>query len=168
MCTTARINDVSGCRTNAGSGSSLRNGMAPSLLIPVQLHTREWLGGPWTEAVQRKRRLPSGLHVDQDVVVFLLRTRALPILIGRVIRRNLDMRSTRQDRVLLGATAAQQQIFHAVYVVNLRRMHVSVEHNDVEILRVGRQNLVRILSVGDGAHTRASERRVVEGDEHLA
>src|SRR5580765_6390707 len=143
-------------------------GKARHVTSLVQLHTGEGLRGPRTEAVQRKLRLLSGLDVNKDVVVFLLRTLALPILIERVVRWNLDVRAARQDRILLGAATAEQHVFHAVHVVNLGRVHVSVEDDDVEVLRVRCQNRVGILSFRNGPHTGAREGRVVEGDEHLA
>ena len=66
------------------------------------------------------------------------------------------------------AAAAKQQILHAIDLVDFGRVHVAVEDDDVQILGVGRQNLVRILRFRDGAHAGAAEGRVMEGDEDLA
>ena len=86
-----------------------------------------------------------GLHIHKNVVVFLDRTRALPIQIGRVAVGHLEMRPTRKDRVLLRPAAAQYEILHAVHLVKLSGVDMPIEDHDVEVFRVRRNDLVRIL-----------------------
>jgi hypothetical protein len=49
---------------------------------------------------------------------------ALPVEIGRIVRWHLDAGAAGKDRVLFGATATQQQIFHTVYFEEFGRVHV--------------------------------------------
>src|SRR5262249_23255114 len=80
-------------------------------------HGCERLGRPWPETVQRELCLLSGLHINQEVAVLLLRRLALPIKVSRIVRSHLDGRAARKNWVLLRAAAAQQQILHAVHLV---------------------------------------------------
>src|SRR5262249_10762772 len=80
---------------------------------------RERLRRSGAEAVDGELGRLTGLHVDEDVVVVFSRALALPVLVGRVARRDLDARSTGEDRILLGATAAQHQVLDAVHVEEL-------------------------------------------------
>ena len=72
-----------------------------------------------------------------------------------------------ENRVLFCAAAAKQQVLHAVHLVELGRVHVPVEDDDVQVLRVRRNYLVGVLRLRDGAHAGAAEGRSVEGDEDL-
>src|ERR1039457_309824 len=75
-----------------------------------KLHRRERHSRPWAEAIESELCGLSGLHVHEDVIVFLFRARALPIQIKRVALGYLDMGSTGKDRILFSAAAAQQQV----------------------------------------------------------
>src|SRR6266536_2611503 len=89
----------------------------PSFRSAEQLYGRERLSRPRPEAIERKLRLLAGLHVHEDVVVFLFGALPLPIEIRRVALGYLDVGSTGKDRILLGAPAAEQQVLHAVHLV---------------------------------------------------
>ena len=81
-------------------------------------------------------------------------------------RRHLD-RLRRPDRALFGTTPSQHQILDAIDVIQLGRMNMAVEHNDLEILRIGRNDLMRIVGGGDWSEPRPGKNRVVKGDEVL-
>ena len=53
-----------------------------------------------------------------------------------------------KDRILFRAAAAEQQVFHAVHLVKLGRMHVPVEDDDVQVLGVRGKNLWGFCSSG--------------------
>src|SRR5262245_23874384 len=110
-----------------------------------KLYSRERFSRPRPETVQCELRLLSGLDIDQEVVVLLLRRLALPIEVSRIARRHLDGRAARQNWVLFCTAAAQQQVLHTVHLVELGRVNVPVEHDDLEVLRVRRDDLVGIL-----------------------
>ena len=74
----------------------------------------------------------------------------LPIQVQRVIRGHLDARPAGEDWILFGAATAKQQILHAINLVELGRMHVPIEDNDVQVFRVGCKNLMGILNSGMG------------------
>src|SRR5262245_40396714 len=80
-------------------------------------HGCERFSRPRPETVQCELCLLSGLDINKQVVVLLLRRPALPIEVSRIIRRHLDSRATWENRVLFCATAAQQQVLHAVHLV---------------------------------------------------
>ena len=69
------------------------------------------------------------LHVNEDVVVILLGRLSIPIEIRRIVRRHFDGRLSGKDRILFRASAAEQQVFHAVDVVYLRGVVVPVEYD---------------------------------------
>src|SRR6266511_2684557 len=100
-----------------------------------QIYGREGFSRPWPETIERKLCLLSGLHVHEQVVVFLFGACALPIEIRRVALRDLDVGPAGKDWILLSAPAAEQEVFHAVHLVKLGRVDVAVEHDDVEVLR---------------------------------
>ena len=62
-------------------------------------------------------------------IVILLGRLALPIEIRRIVRRHFDGRLSGKDRILFRASAAEQQVFHAVDVVYLRGVVVPVEYD---------------------------------------
>src|SRR5260370_41699467 len=120
-----------------------------------EFHGRERLGRPRTEAIQRERsRLPR-LHVYQDIVVLLDRTSTFPILVRRVTIGNLDMRPAGKNRILFRAATAQHQVFHSVHLIKLGSVHVPVEDDDVEVLRVRSDRLMGILICREGTHSGA-------------
>src|SRR5262249_48681280 len=133
-----------------------------------QLYGCERFSRPWPKAVQRELRLLPRLDVDEDVVVFLLRRLALPIEVRWIVRRHLDARPARKDRILFSTSAAQQQVPHAIDLVEFGRVYVPVEHDDLQVLRVRGENLMRVLSFRDGPHAGAAEGRSVEGNEDFA
>ena len=77
------------------------------------------------------------------------------------------LRPAGKNRILFCAAATQHQVFHAVDVEHLSGVDVSIEHDHLHVLGVGRDHLVRIVRGGDGAEARPGEHRVVEGDEGL-
>ena len=81
-----------------------------------EFYGSERFGRPWPEAVQYELRLLPGLDVNKEVVVLLFGRLALPIQIGRIVRRHLDARPARKSGVLLGAAAPQHQILHAIHL----------------------------------------------------
>src|SRR6266436_2586942 len=117
-------------------------------------------GRPGPETIERELGLLTGFDIHKDVVVLLLGRLALPIEIRRIVCRYLDVCPAWESRVLFCAATAHQQIFHAIHLVELGRMHVPVEDDDVQVLRVRRNNLVGILRRRDGAQASAAEDRV--------
>src|SRR5262249_60320472 len=110
------------------------------------LYGCERFSRPWPKAVQRELRLLPRLDVDEDVVVFLLRRLALPIEVRWIVRRHLDARRARKDRILFGTSAAQQQVLHTIDLVKFGRVYVAVEHDNLQLFRVRDENLVKVLS----------------------
>src|SRR5215831_19664554 len=80
-------------------------------------HGYERFSGPRSETVQRELCLLSGLDINTEVVVLLLWRLTLPIEVRRIARGHLDGRAAWENRVLFCATAAQQQVLHAVHLV---------------------------------------------------
>src|SRR5262245_21841999 len=78
-------------------------------------HGCERFSRPRPETVQCELCLLSGLDINKEVVVLLLRRLALPIEVSRIARRHLDSRAARENWVLLCAAPAQQQVLHAVH-----------------------------------------------------
>src|SRR6476469_9890056 len=133
-----------------------------------QLHSGEWLGRPRSEAIKRELCLLSRIDVYKDIIVLLFWRLTLPIKIRRIVRRQLDARSAREDGILFRAAAAQHQVFHPVDVVHLGRVDMAIEHNHLHVLGVRRDHLVWIIGFGDRSQPRPSKYRVVEDDESLA
>src|SRR6266436_780699 len=127
-----------------------------------QIYGREGFSRPRPETIECKLRWLAGLHVHEQVIVFLLRACAFPIEIQWVSLGYFDVRPTGKDRILFSAAATEQEILHAIHFVELSRMHMSVEDDDVQVLRIRGNGLVRILVFGDGAHAGAAEGWVVE------
>ena len=75
---------------------------------PEQLYGCERFSRPRAEAVEREPRVVPGLHVHEQLVVFLLGALSLPIKIRRISRRDLDARPTWENRVLFGAATANE------------------------------------------------------------
>src|SRR5262247_1814161 len=75
------------------------------------LHGCERLGRPRPGTIERKPALLAGFNVHQNVVVLLPRRLTLPIEIRRIVGGQFDGRSAWENRVLLGAAAAQHQVF---------------------------------------------------------
>src|SRR6266498_6037148 len=132
-----------------------------------QIYGRERFSRPRPETIERKLRRLSGLHVHQKIVVFLLGRLAFPVEVLRVALGHLEARAARKDGILFRATATENEVFHAVYLIEFGSVNVPVEDNYVEILSVGGQNLVGILRLGDGTHSGAAKRRGMVGDEDL-
>jgi len=63
-----------------------------------------------------------GLHVDEDIVVLIPRRLALPVLVGRIAGRQREVGATGEDRILLGAAAAEDQVLHTVDLEQLGRV----------------------------------------------
>src|SRR5262245_10555593 len=131
----------------------------PSFRRAEQLYGCERFSRPWPKAIQRELRLLPRLDVDEDVVVFLRRRLTLPIEIRWIVRGHLDARPARKDWILFSASAAQEQVLHAIDLVEFGRVDVPVEHNDLQVLRVRGKNLMRVLSFRDGPHAGAGEGR---------
>src|SRR5262245_32643852 len=93
---------------------------------------------------------------------------AFPVKVRRIARGHLDARAAWKDRILLSTATAEQQVFHTIYLIKLRRVHVPIEHDDLQVLRVGRDDLAGVLRLRDGTHAGAAEGWGVEGDEDLA
>src|SRR6266403_1089605 len=105
--------------------------LQPLLGRTEQVHCCKWLCRPWPVTIDSELRWLSGPHFRVQVVVVLFRVCALPILVQRITLGDLDVRSAREDGVLLCATAPQYEIFHAIHLVGFGRVHMSVEHHDV-------------------------------------
>src|SRR5262249_49514617 len=80
-------------------------------------HGCERFSRPRPETVQREFCLLSGLDINKQVVVLLLRRLALPIEVSRIARSHLDGYAARKNWVLFCAAAAQQQVLHPVHLV---------------------------------------------------
>src|SRR5208283_5433102 len=169
MCITAMDTAVSGCKTNRGRGSAKLRRIALLLLLgrAEKLYRRKRLCRPGPVTIDRELGWLSGLHFHVQVVVILFRSLALPILVQWITLRDLDVRSAGQDWILFRSPAAEHKIPHAVHLVGFGRVHVSVEHHDVQILRVRRYCLMWILVFGNRTHTGSAERWSVKCDEHL-
>ena len=124
-----------------------------------QLHGFKRLGRPGPETIERKLGLPAGCDIHKDVVVLLLGRLALPIEVRRIVGRHFGARPIWKNWILFCAAAAQQQIFHAIHLVKLGRVHVPVEDDNFQVLRLRRNNLVGVLWLGDGTHAGAGEGR---------
>ena len=61
---------------------------------------------------------------------------ALPIEIRRIAGGDLDVGPAGKNRVLFRAATAQQHVLHAVHLIKLGRVHVPVEDDDVQVLRI--------------------------------
>ena len=116
-----------------------------------------------------KLGLLSGFHIDNDIAVLFVGRLRLSVKIGRIVRRKpIDARPAWENRVLFCAAGSQYQVFYPVYLVNLGRVDVPVEHDNVQILCVRSKNLVGILRLREGAHARPAKDRGVEADKYLA
>src|ERR1700753_2110360 len=104
--------------------------------------------------------------IAQDVFVLFLRRLAVPIEVRRIVAWHLDAGAAGKDRILLRPTATQNQIFHTIDVIQLSCMYVSVEDDQLHVLRVSRDSCVRIVRLWNGAETGAAEDRIMKGDEH--
>src|SRR5262244_2151590 len=108
--------DPSQCQIAAQKRTfSVRHQAAADLL--EHFHGCERFSRPRPETVQSELCLLSGLDINKEVVVLLLRRLALPIEVSRIARRHLDGRAARENGVLFCAAAAQQQVLHAVHLV---------------------------------------------------
>src|SRR5439155_1382721 len=74
-------------------------------------------------------------------------------------------RAAGKDGILFRATATENEVFHAVYLIEFGSVDVPVEDNYVEVLSVGGENLMGILCLGDGTHASAAKGRGMVGDE---
>ena len=73
-------------------------------------------GGAGIEpAIERKLRWFSGLYVHHQIVLFFLGRLTFPIEIRRIVRRHFEARATGKDGILFGATATENEVFHAVH-----------------------------------------------------
>src|SRR5271169_54504 len=159
---------VRGCKTKRGSGSTKLIRRVRLLLGRAKkLNRREGICGPWSEAIDRELGWFSRGHFYVEVIVILLGRFTLPILIEWVAVGNLNVGSPGKNWILFRATTTEQQILHAIHIIDLSRVHVSVEYDDVQVFGVRCNGLVGILIFGDRAHARASEGRSVKGDENL-
>src|SRR5258706_393463 len=121
----ARI-EVSAMRVCAGSSA---RGLRPQTPLPFSLEellSPEWLCRPRPEPIESEFRLLARFDVHEDVIIFLLGRRALPVKIGRIVGGHLDARATRQDRVLFGTPAAQHEILHTVYFEDFGGVDVTI------------------------------------------
>src|ERR1700755_1643471 len=74
----------------------------------------ERLCRPRPEAIERELGPLVRFNINQDVVVLLLGSLALPIEVGRIVGGYLDARPARQDWVLFRTTSTQHQILHPI------------------------------------------------------
>ena len=91
-----------------------------SACLLEKLHGCERLSRPRSEAIEGELGLLAGFNIHQDVVVLFLGRLTLPIKVRRIVRRQLDARSAREDRVLFGAATAKHQVFHPIDVEESR------------------------------------------------
>src|SRR5258708_10074609 len=116
-----------------------------------QLHALERLGRPGAVAIDGELGLLSGLDVNEQVVVFLLRSLPLPVEIRRVVLVDLDLCAARENRMLFGSAAAQQEILHAVKLVYFGGVNVPVEDDQLDVFGVGGNHFVRVSRLADAA-----------------
>src|SRR6478672_9827606 len=76
-------------------------------ILREHFHGCEWFSRPRPETIQCELCLLSGLDINKEVVVLLLRRLALPIEVSRIARRHLDGRAARENWVLFCAAAAK-------------------------------------------------------------
>src|SRR5262249_46470988 len=93
-------------------------------------HGCERFSRPRPETVQSELCLLSGLDINKQVVVLLLWRLALPIEIRRIAPWHIDRRAARKNWVLFRSAAAQQQVLHAVHLVELGRVNVPVKDDN--------------------------------------
>src|SRR5258706_16409605 len=88
--------DLSGFPTNRDLAA-----LQPLLGRTEQVDCCKWLCRPWPVTIDSELRWLSGPHFRVQVVVVLFRICALPILVQRITLGDLDVRSAREDGVLL-------------------------------------------------------------------
>src|SRR6266700_598878 len=101
----------------------------PQTPLPFSLEellSPEWLCRPRPEPIESEFRLLARFDVHEDVIIFLLGRRALPVKIGRIVCGHLDAGSTGKNGVLLGAATAQHEILHTVYFVDFGGVDVTI------------------------------------------
>src|SRR5438477_9796003 len=109
--------------------SAVASASLPQTPLPFSLEeflSPEWLCRPRPEPIESEFRLLARFNVHQDVIIFLLRRRALPVKIGRIVGGHLDARATRQDWILFGTPAAQHEILHPIYFVDFGGVYVTI------------------------------------------
>src|SRR5215510_13488432 len=123
------------------------NGKAEFLASSFEhLDRSVWIGRLRSEVVDCELCRLTGRHLYVQIVIVLFGRFAFPIEVFRVIRRKaLDHCSTGQNRILLCASAAQNEILHAIHLKSLGGVHMAVEYYDVQILGIGRNRFVWIL-----------------------
>src|SRR5262249_7882888 len=80
---------------------------------------------------------------------------------------HFNARAAGKDRVLLRPTATENQVFHAIDVIQLRCMHMSVEDDQLQVLGISRDGLVGIVSLRNGAKAGAAKDWIMKDDERL-
>src|SRR5262249_7569567 len=127
----------------------------------------ERLSRSWSIARQAEFSLVPRLNIDQNVVVFQLRRLALPIEVRRIVVWHLEARAARKDRVLFRPTATKDKIFHAIDIIELSRVDVSVEDDYLQVPGIGRNRFVRVIRFWDGTEARAAEDRIMKDNKRL-
>jgi len=113
-----------------------------------QIYGRERFSRPRPETIECKLRRLAGLHVHEQVIVFLLRACAFPIEIQWVALGYFDVPSDRE-----GSESVQRRRHRAADILRrpLRKAQScgrAVEDDDVQVFRVGCDGLVGILISG--------------------
>src|SRR5438477_12616516 len=121
--------------------SAVASASLPQTPLPFSLEeflSPEWLCRPRPEPIEREFRLLARFDVHEDVIIFLLGRRALPVKIEWIVGGHLDARATRQDRLLFGTPAAQHETLPTVYFVDFRGLDATIQDDHFHVFGIRR------------------------------